>query len=435
MSSEKQQRSISALGLVIWGIAATFFLYEFFLRAFVGTVSKQIIPDLHLNAASFGIMGSAYYLTYGLMQIPVGILADKFGVKRIMFTATVICAISTFMFANATGFNSALVSRLLMGFGSSFAFVCLLVIAATWFPRKYFALFAGLSQFIGTVGPLLAGGPLVWLVAVSNGSWRVPLTGIGIFGIILALLILFIVKDKPRNGKRALIYLQKGEKLRKQLTRLVKNKQAWSIAIYSGANYASMAVLGVVWGAQYLQVRGLSQSVAANIISMLWFGYAIGCPAVGALSDFTKRRKPILIFCAILGLLATVGIIYFPFTSTWIFTILFFSIGVASSGQNIGFATIAENVSLRSRATAIGMNNGIITLFDTIIPSGIGYIIYLSSGPAKNDLAVKGFIHGFSILPCLYILAFFVSVFFIKETYCKPQKEAVKLIPTTKLSP
>ena len=119
MTNLQQKSPISTLGLIIWGLAALFFLYEFFLRTFVGSVAHQVIPDLKLNAETFAIIGSAYYVAYGVMQIPVGILADKFGVKILMVFATLVCVVSTFLFAHADGFSTAFISRLLMGFGSS----------------------------------------------------------------------------------------------------------------------------------------------------------------------------------------------------------------------------------------------------------------------------------------------------------------------------
>ena len=84
MQDQQEKSPISALGLLIWGLAAFFFLYEFFLRTFIGSVAHQVIHDLRLNAETFAILGSAYYIAYGVMQVPVGILVDKFGVKLIM---------------------------------------------------------------------------------------------------------------------------------------------------------------------------------------------------------------------------------------------------------------------------------------------------------------------------------------------------------------
>ena len=212
----------------------------------MGTVADQIIPNLHLSAEKFALIGSAYYISYALMQVPVGILADKFGVKRIMVFAALVCAASTFLFAHASGFASAFVSRLLMGFGSSFAFVCLLVIAVTWFPPRYFGFFSGVSQFIGTMGPLLAGGPLVLLLARTHGSWRVALSEIAVFGVILSALIFLFVKSKPRGGEQVLVYLRYPKSLSQRLIRLLENPQAWYIAFYSAAVYVSIIFLGAI---------------------------------------------------------------------------------------------------------------------------------------------------------------------------------------------
>ncbi len=428
--SKQQESPVTFLGLMIWSIAALFFLYEFFLRTFVGSVAHQIIPDLHLNAETFALIGSAYYIAYGLMQVPVGILVDKFGVKLVMLFATVVCAGATFLFARSTGLYSALFSRLLMGFGSSFAFVCLLVIAATWFPRKNFGFFAGLSQFIGTMGPLLAGGPLVLLIAAEHGHWRLPLIEIGSFGVVLFLLVLFIVKNKPRGGEQSLIYLQQPGPLSQRLLVLVKNRQAWFVALYSATVYISIALMGAYWGTDYLEVRGLSQTAAASMISLAWLGYAVGCPVLGALSDLAKRRKPTLVFCAVLGVLATSGITYLSVGKMhWIYAVLFFCLGLAASGQNVGFATIAEHVDLQTKATALGLNNGAITLSGAFIPPLASYFIYLSASGQTAHLKPENFIVAFSVMPLLCAISAMVALFLIKETYCKPQKEPILLSP------
>ncbi len=427
MTDKEANSPITALGLIIWGLAAVFFLYEFFLRTFVGSLAHQIIPDLKLNAETFSMIGSAYYIAYGVMQIPVGILADKFGVKRIMIFATLVCGGATFWFAHATGFNTAFASRLLMGFGSSFAFVCLLIIAVIWFPRKAFGFFAGASQFIGTMGPLLAGGPLIALITATHESWRMALSEIAGFGIVLAILILFIVRNKPRDGEPALIYLQHQQPLKQRLLRLLKNKQAWFVALYSGTIYVSIALLGAIWGTEYLQARGLTQNAAADMVSLAWLGYAIACPFLGALSDIAKRRRPTLIFCAILGFIVTSGITYLPSSSAhWIYGILFFGLGFAASGQNVGFATIAEHVDVSTRATALGLNNGSITMFGAFIPPLASYFIYTASA-GRSELVPHDFIMGFTLMPILYLIAIIIASTLIKETYCRPQKEAIKL--------
>lgn len=421
--------SFSTRGIVIWMLAASFFLYEFFLRTFIGSVAGQIIPDLGLNVETFALLASAYAIAYGLMQIPVGVLTDRYGVKIILIFAALVCAVATFFFAHAHSFVSAFTSRLAMGFGSSFAFVCLLVVVATWFPRKNFAFFAGVSQFIGTMGPFLAGGPLIALLYFLHGNWRATLSLIGGFGIVLAILMVFIVKNKPPNVEHSTIFVARAYPVKTQLLKLMRNKQAWLVAIYSGCVYVSIEFLAAMWGNVYLQARGITQQGAGNIISLAWVGYAIGCPLLGALSDFGRRRKPWLIITAIVGFFTTFGITYLPLRDTpGVYSIFFFLLGIAAAGQNLGFATISEHVEKANRATALGLNNGAVTLFTAMVPPSASYFIYRVTGP--SGMAMHNphtFMLGFSIMPLLYLVGAFIAIFLIKETYCRPQKEVIKV--------
>lgn len=421
------ENKISILGFSIWLLAALFFLYEFFLRTFVGTVAHQVIPDLHLSAETFALLGTAYYVAYGGMQMPVGILTDIFGVKKILIFALLVCSAATFYFAHSTGFISAFTSRVLMGFGSSFAFVCLLVICVMWFPRKYFAFFAGASQFIGTMGPLLAAGPLVAVLSHTNLSWRTLLSYVASFGVVLAFLIFVIMRPKPRDYESEVVKLTHKEPLLKSLKKLMQNKQAWAVALYSATNYVPIAMLGAIWGTIYLQSRGLSQGQAANLISLSWLGYAIGCPLAGAFSDFCRRRKPTLIFCSVLGVVVTIFITYVPDISTMGYAILFFGLGLAASGQNVGFAAMSEHAEPAVKATALGMNNGAMVLFDASMPPLIGYCVGLSAHGDMKHLVPHNFFLGFSVLPILFGLSSIFAIFFIKETFCKPQKEMIIL--------
>lgn len=418
-------KKISILGLVIWLIAALFFLYEFFLRTFVGTVAHQVISDLHLNAETFGLIGSAYYLAYGAMQMPVGILVDKFGVKRILIFATLVCGGATFWFAHSTNFATAFASRLLMGFGSSFAFIALLVIAVTWFPKRFFGFFAGMSQFIGTMGPLLAGGPLIILMQAMHVGWRVSMSFVASFGAVLAILIFFIFREKARN-KKQIVYLQHKKPLLERLKLLFKNPQAWMISLYSGGIYFSIALLGAVWGTQYLQVRGLTQAQAASVISLMWLGYAIGCPLAGVTSDIMKRRKPTLIICALIGVVSTFVITYLQL-SLWLYSVVFFIIGLSAAGQNVGFAAISEHVNEDIRATALGMNNGMMEIFSSVFPIVVGVFVNIASHGDMNNLKPSDFYIGFAVMPIMFFVAFLLSLF-VKETYAKPQKQIIKLI-------
>ncbi len=417
---------IRAMGVFIWAIAACFFLYEFFLRTVLASVQTPVMDSLDLNAETFSILGSCYYLTYGLMQIPVGIIVDRIGVKLTMVFSTAICAGSALLFAAADGFWMGLSARMLMGFGSSFAFITLLVIVREWFPRKYFGFFAGLSQFVGTLGPILAGGPLVALLEDADMTWRTIIAASGVMGFGLTVLSLLFVRGKKPENPDALRLLQPKMALRDQIASLLSNRQAWFVALYSALIYTAIATLGAMWGENVLKAKGLSDRLAGDAASVLWIGYALGCPLAGLASDCLKRRKAVLVFLAILAFLATASLRIFDQGGFLLFGSIFFMIGFAGGAQNVGFAMIVEKVSERLSATSMGLNNGLMLLFDTVNPIVFGFLVTLT---LKNKSATKfdaeNFDYALTYIPILCLVAFFLSVFGLKETYCKPQHGVV----------
>ena len=429
MINNSKETAVTLLGTLIWLLAAFFYLYEFFIRATVGTIAQQLLPDLHLNAESFAMMGSAYYLAYAVMQMPVGMITAKVGTKRTLIAAISICVTSVFLFSHATGFTSALLARLLMGFGSSFAFVCLLVTATIWFPQKYFSRISGISQFLGTMGPLLAAGPMAWLLMQLHGDWRLLMNGVGVVGIILAVGVVLVMREKAQDRSASVIYLSKPEATTTSVRRLFSNKQAWYIALYSGVVYCPITFLGEFWGTSFLQAQGFSQSMSASIISVSWLGMALAALMFGFTSEAIKRRKPVLIFCAAVGLVGSVLITYLPTLPFSVYALLFFCVGVAAAGQSLGFSVISEHVDAANRPTALGLNNGMVTVFGISIPPITGYLINLSAHGHAAHFVVSDFTTSFTVMPLMYLLALFISLFLVKETYCRPQKDVILLTP------
>ncbi len=423
----EEEQKISILGFSIWIIASLFFLYEFFLRTFLGTVADQVITQLHLTPERFALLGVAYFISYGVMQLPVGILVDRFGVKLVMLVAVLICSVATFAFACSTTFIAAFISRFFMGFGSAFAFVCLIVVAMRWFPRRHFGLFAGLSQLIGTMGPLLAGGPLLDFIMKMHETWRIALIQIAIFGIILAGFVMLFVKNKPMKAVAGLPVQHHSKKITQQLKQLLTNPQVWFIAIFSGAVYVSIALLGAVWGTHYLETKGFSQEASAYMVSIVWLGYAIGCPLLGFCSDIMKRRKPMLVLSTIMGFGSIIAILSTTMPSKFVFTLAFFVLGLAAAGQNVGFVTIAEQVGPEIKSTAIGFNNAMITVFDALLVSIVSLFIILPKNHIVTSAYASKSFSAFLVLPILYFIAFIISMFCIKETYCRSQQEHVIL--------
>ena len=428
MSSER----LRPLGLFIWFLAALFFLYEFFLRVFVATIADEVIEALSINAQELALITSAYYLTYSFMQVPVGILVDRFGSRLLLTIAVFLAALGGFWFAFAHSFSIGFISRCLMGFGSSFAYVCLLVLALNWFPHKHFGLMIGIANFIGAAGPMLAGGPLASLLALFNNNWRLVLGMIGTAGFILTFLIGLFVRNAPGRDKKAIVHLDtSSEPLLSRLKALSKNPQVWGVMLYAGFIYVCMPLMGAYWGTLYLKSRGLDRVTAASMSTLLWLGLAVAAPLFGKISDSIKKRKPVLMFVAALGIVDSLAILYWPTTNPFLYGLFFLLLGFASCGHVVSFATISEHVEKRLHATAIGMNNSMIMLFAAILPTFVTAIIqYAAHSKESADYTTAHFQEGLALMPVFYGIAFLVATFWIRETYCRQQNEIVLLKST-----
>lgn len=418
---------VSLLGIFIWSLATLYFFYEFFLRVILGTIATEVMSDLQISAERFAMIGSAYYLTYSLMQTPVGILVDRFGVRVLLSIACLICNIGVIGFVFAEGFALALISRFLIGFGSSFAFVSLLVLALNWFPREQFAFITGVTQFLGAVGPVLAGAPLAFALSKTNNDWRLLLSFVAIFGVVLNLLLALFVRTSPKGKASEIIFLSKTEPLYDKLCELIRNRQVWWTVFYAGTVYASLPLLGAFWGTSYLETKGFSRTTAAFITSMLWVGLAIGSPVLGKFSEKIKRRKAPLVIAGLLGLGISSFVLYSPTTSKVLLCVLFILIGIAGAGQSISFATISEHVPRKLHATAIGCNNTLIMFFGSLIPPIASSLIQWGTPPGSRIFTEQAFERGFLVMPLLFFAAFLIALFGVKETYCRQQHEVFPL--------
>ncbi len=418
----KLTKHFTLIGLIIWAVSVSFFLYEYFLRTFIGTLASQVIPDLHLTPVSFALIASAYYLVYAIMQIPAGIIIDKVGVRKVLIFAPLICAISAFMFTHSDGFYMAFISRMIMGFGSAFAFITMLLVVYAWLPKEYFASYSGISQFIGTMGPFLAGGPLILFIKDNNIDWNTALNYIGYIGLGLTISGIIFARNRP-NLHVSRFSLKQEKSIKKKITMLVTNNQAWHISLYSACVYSPLSIIGAVWGTEFLETSGLSQASAANAVSWEWLGYAIACPLVGFLSDYTKRRIHFLSISALIGFVASTAMLYFRNKSSLFFDPIFFALGFAAAAQNLSFMTISEHTENEIKSTAIGLNNGLALLFSAFLPSIIGSLITKSEYAHHRDfLASSDFIFSLSIIPIMYAIAFVLAIFFIEETYAEQQR-------------
>lgn len=412
-------RSISRrqalFGSLVCAVGAFFYCYEFVLRIIPGALQSELSAAFgHISATTFGQLSAFYYFAYSPMQLPVGMLMDRFGPRRLLTFACLCCTIGSWMFTDTSSMLIAGSGRFLVGFGSSFAFVGVLSLALHWLPRRYFSLVAGLITTMGMLG-LVYGEVKITNIALSLG-WHHVLSMMVIFGAVQTILIFFIVRDGPEG------YSPHRHPLPEffgNVWHVLTSSQVWLIGFVGACLYTSLSVFGELWGKSYLeQVHHLSKIEAARTVSAMFLGWAVGAPVAGFYSDSSGRRVLPLVIGAILAFVCISIVLYYPGLSyTWL-NILLFLYGVFSATEIIVFIMAKENSGAKLSGTVFAAVNMIVTLGGVVFQPLVGKLLdtFDDSGiiAGEHVYTVVDYQIALSVLP-ISLLFVMILAFFMKD--------------------
>jgi sugar phosphate permease len=416
MSNNKQ---IKALAWIFWIFAAAFYSYEFFIRVSPEVMIPDLMHTFKVDAETLGLLSAFYYYAYAIMQIPVGVLLDRFGIHRLLGLAAALVAAGCFLFAHTHSLYLANFARVLMGIGSAFSFVGCLKLASNWFSVRRFATIVGLTNMIGTLGAITGEGPLA--KAVISFGWRSTVISVGITGVILALLLFFLVKDSPekrcvRDKNSNAHFLGQG------LLVVLKSPQTWMVAIVGGLMVAPISGFTELWSVPFLmKAHMLSRPTAGYFTSIMFIGIAIGGPCNGAFAGILGRRKPVIFTGALGALVCLSAIIYLPIQNYIVLVSLLFLFGFLTSSMLLCFTINKEINPKWTTGVTIGFTNMLVMIGGTIFQPLIGHLLDVFS-TQSNPLSTTAFTlanyrSALSLLPACLIAALIVIAFFMKESY------------------
>jgi len=378
-------------------------------------MTSDLMHTFNVNGAGLGNLSACYFYAYLLMQIPVGILLDKFSPRYLTALAIFICGISTVIFSETNSLTLACLSRAFIGFGAAFAAVSCFKNAALWFPPKRFALISGMCMTAAMLGAV--GGQAPLSVLVQSYGWRIALQIVGGLGIFLSLIYVVTVRDKIKKN----VVIQQERKAQPIL--ILKSKQAWLLSLYSGLAFAPVSVFGGLWGVPFLQqAYQLSAPKAALAVSWIFIGFAVGAPLLGWMSDLIGKRKPLMIFGTLLATICLMIVIYGVKIPVAIISLCLFLFGLGASGFFISFSMIKEGFPLLLTATVLGFMNTFDSICEALTEPLIGMLLDLVwNGHIVNGIhyfTVDGYQIALALLP-VYLIIALILLIFIKETYCQ----------------
>jgi MFS family permease len=350
-------------------IASLLYGFDFLIRDLPNLMHGIFMHHFNTQAAGLSMLSASFFYGYALTQIPVGMIGDRYGVRRILILSALLCGTCMLLFSHTSNLSVAYLLRFIMGITAAFAYIGPLMLAAKWLPKKYFSLTTGTVQTIGCLGAIIGLKPLS--MAITYYSWQFCLNTIGCGAIILALIFWSTIRESESTSNASL-------NLRQLIHPIVKHTKLYRIALLGFLIWAPMTIFTELWSIPFFMDHyHLTQNQASSYNSLIWIGIMIGGPLMGFLStSFISKTTGLLIgFTCIL--MSCLSIIYWqPVEPIWLsISCLFFGIGAAT--QCLTFGLINDTCGTSTSGVMIGFQNMAIILSGLMQPV-TGYLLELN---------------------------------------------------------
>lgn len=349
--------------------AALFSFYDLLLFSLFNIIAKDLKDSFHLNNVQLGSFSSSYLIANAIGLIIIGILLDKYSLRKISCFFLSLCSFACFILATTHSLHIAVAMRFIQGLASANSLLITTRMPILWFPKKA-AWMTGLMMAIALSGGIV--GNTAFNSIIQNFGWRYTFYLISLMGIMIFFLVLFFLRD---NNKKPTLILNLTDLLRRFKYTLF-NYPIILFGVYLGLMSLPIFIWGTLWGNLFLtHSYFLTNQHAAIVNSLLFFGIIVGSPILGYFADYVFERRSVLIMGTLFTFLL-IGIIMLKYHLAWnSLAFLFFTLGFFLSSQNIAFAIISEFTPNFLLSTSIGIASFFTNIIGALAQIGFGYFI------------------------------------------------------------
>ncbi len=372
----------------IWGVALSVSVLAVFHRSSLGVAGLFAVQRFDITATQLSFFTVLQLVVYASMQVPVGVLLDRYGPRWVLLVGLVVMTIGQFAFAFATIFLTAVVARAVLGAGDAMIFVSLLRLVSAWFLVRQAPTVTQLTGQLGQLGAIAAAGPLAY--ALNAWGWTPTFAAASSVGLVLMVAVALVVKDSPYRSTG--VVKIKMRALARSL-RLTWGNPGTRLGMWSHfSSQFSVTVFVLLWGFPFLVTgEGLSERTAGGLLMVMAGWVVVSGLVLGSLvTRFPYYRSRIV--------LAVVGLIVLAWTAVlarsepaplWLLVVLVCAMATGGPASMVGFDLARTFTPIEASGRANGLVNigGFVASLSTMALIGIVLDLRKSAGVASYDLA------------------------------------------------
>ena len=396
------------MAVVAWLLTAVFYFYQYAMRSAPAVMMPQLSDAFGLSTLGVASIVGLFYYGYSPFSLVAGAAMDRLGPRRLVPFAAVTVGVGALLFATGRT-EAAGIGRFLQGAGGVFALVGAIYIATKNFPASQAATLIGATQMFGMAGGSAGQfvvGPLIGHGVAWNHFW----IGMGVAGLLIGAVLHFLIPAEKGTEQAA-----GGLKnVARAFGTVFRNPQSILCGLIAGLLFIPTTIFDMIWGVRYLQeAHGFDYGSAVMRSATVPFGWIIGCPLLGFISDRIGRRKPVIIGSAVV-LLACLAWILYGKIGVFPPYVIGLVAGLASGAAMLPYTIIKEANPPQFGGTATGVVNFLNFTFSALLGPVFGWILLrVSGGAARMEISH----YQAAFVPLLYGVAIaIVLALLLKET-------------------
>ncbi len=388
-------RSEPALGgrlaYAVWGVAMLTYLLAIFHRSSLAVAGLVAADRFGISASELATFTMLQLLVYAGMQIPVGLLVDRYGPRSVMLTGTIVLTLAQAGFALAETYPVALLARMFVGIGDAMTFICVLRLVTRWFPPSRVPIVTQLTGTLGQLGAVLAAAPMTF--ALRELGWTGAYLTTASLGAVLSVALVVVVRDAPEAR------LLRGPRLS---LKAVRRSLAASWA-HPGTRLGfwmhftsqfSATTFALLWGYPFLvQGEGLSEHAAGLLLVVIVGAIVVSGPVLGYLVSRHPWHRSSIVLVIVLSIVAVwSAVLAWPGEAPlWLLLALMVVMGVGGPASVIGFDLARTSNPAERLASATGIINQGGFAASLVLVVAIGLILDWRTPGASTDYRPEAF--------------------------------------------